>query len=263
MHKFWLESKNGKYGDFPFYNGEPMDLSWIRWIVWTGLTILAFLFFSGELMALFGLPETMKLHIGAEMDQLVSFIFVFVFVLVLIGLFWIVSAHQIQTLFRRIRLNEVLFGIIGGPAALLVIGLYSNYVIEGLFGIHLAEDAGVQMTASDAWSSLFSTVFQLLGEEFGAIVPFLFILMICHKKFHWNRNLSIWIAWIFSSVIFGLYHLSAYNNQWTQVILVIAVSRMLLTIPYIRYKNIWASYLMHLCYDLLPLLSVLIKALMK
>lgn len=262
MRKFWLESTNEeRYGDFPFYNGKPFPLSWGKWITWFVVTVVAFLFFTGDIFLMFGIklkkhPLARPLELNLLKVGLLA-----IFLVVLFVVFWWVSKGEWRTLFRKLHKNEVWFAVIGGPVALGIVGIYMKVVLEGLLGMKLAADSALTMSSGDAVMSFVSIVFQLIGEELGAIVPFLFVLMVCNKGLKWNRNASIWIAWIVSSIIFGIYHLSAYNDSWMQAILAIGVARLFLTIPYIRYKNIWASYLFHLAYDFLPLLVAVIRAL--
>lgn len=261
MKKFWLESPDEtRYGDFPFYNGKPFSLSWGKWITWFVITIFTFLLYTGDLFLMLGIKLKSK-SVGSPLKlEMVEIGLLIALLVLLFAAFLWVSKGKWQTLFRKIHKNEVWFAVIGGPVALAIIGVYTKVVLEGMLGLNLVTDAALKMNSGDSIVSTISIVFQLMGEELGAIVPFLFIFAISQKVFRWNRSSSIWVAWIVSSIIFGIYHLSAYNDSWIQAILAIGVSRMLLTIPYIRYKNIWASYFFHLAYDFLPILIALVRA---
>ncbi|WP_162148158.1 CPBP family intramembrane glutamic endopeptidase [Listeria floridensis] len=107
----------------------------------------------------------------------------------------------------------------------------------------------------------FSTdIFQLLGEEFYAIIPFLLLLQWFTHTFGWSRKKAILVAWLLSSLLFGAMHLSTYNWNLLQSLMVIGVTRLFLTYAYLKTKNIWVSYIVHLLYDsilfALPLLGL-------
>lgn len=97
----------------------------------------------------------------------------------------------------------------------------------------------------------FNNIFQLLGEEFLAILPFLGILQFAVQKLNWTKKKAVLFALFLSSLIFGLFHLPTYQWNWAECILVVGSSRVLMTASYVKTKNIWVSYLVHFIYDAL------------
>jgi hypothetical protein len=93
------------------------------------------------------------------------------------------------------------------------------------------------------------TIPQLFGEEVITILPFLALLQWCSKDFGMGRKAAIIVAWLATSVAFGLIHLPTYDWNWIQCIVVIGSARMVLTLPWILTKNIWVSTGAHIVND--------------
>ncbi|MBY9085348.1 CPBP family intramembrane metalloprotease, partial [Paenibacillus sp. HN-1] len=102
---------------------------------------------------------------------------------------------------------------------------------------------------SDAIATFLKMIPMLFGEELITILPFLVILALGVKKFKRSRKSAIILAWIAASIIFGAYHLQTYNWNIAQAILGIGIARVVLLYPYIKTKNIWTSFIVHLLND--------------
>jgi len=98
----------------------------------------------------------------------------------------------------------------------------------------------------------------LFGEELFTIIPFLVILQFSTKVLKTSRKKAVAIAWIVSAIIFGAIHLPTYNWNFMQSILGIGIVRLILTFPYVKTKNIWISFFVHVlndwCLFLIPVL---------
>ena len=64
-----------------------------------------------------------------------------------------------------------------------------------------------------------------------------------------NKFLKTTLAIIVSSVIFGAMHLSTYNFNILQAVLIISIIRTGLTMSYVLSKNLSVTYLIHIIYD--------------
>jgi membrane protease YdiL (CAAX protease family) len=64
-----------------------------------------------------------------------------------------------------------------------------------------------------------------------------------------NRAASVVVAWVCTSVVFGLLHLPTYDWNWLQCIVVIGGARMVLTLFWIMTKNLWVSTGAHIAND--------------
>lgn len=93
------------------------------------------------------------------------------------------------------------------------------------------------------------TAIQLLGEELLTILPFLALLYFLVAKAHWSRKRAVLVAWIATSIGFGLVHLPTYDWNLLQCLVVIGGARVILTLAYLRTKNIWVSTGAHILND--------------
>lgn len=64
-----------------------------------------------------------------------------------------------------------------------------------------------------------------------------------------HRNRAVVLAWVITAVGFGLVHLPTYDWNVVQCVLVIGGARIILTLAYIRTKNLWVSTGAHVIND--------------
>jgi len=64
-----------------------------------------------------------------------------------------------------------------------------------------------------------------------------------------SRKSAIILAVIVTGIIFGAYHLPTYNWNLGQAILGIGIARVILIYPYLKTKNIWTSFIVHVMND--------------
>ncbi|MGC6769580.1 CPBP family glutamic-type intramembrane protease [Enterococcus sp. LJL128] len=235
---FWFEKKDD---DFPFYRNLPYSVAGWQWLVMLLFPFLGFLSLTVVYIPSLSIYE----------NELFSGI-----VLVLsgfLGLFLAVGKDW-KKLFRRIYPKEILL-VIGYVLGAILFASLLGGIIELLSGT-LADNPAA--TNSEGKAALmeylllrFQEIFQLFGEEFLAIIPFLAVLHLMVARWQLRRKTAVIIAWIVSSVVFGLLHLPTYDWNIIQCVFLIGGSRMVLTLPYIQTKNIWISYFVHYLYDML------------
>lgn len=150
-------------------------------------------------------------------------------------------------LFRRLGLRDIriilLFFVLNAIVT-VVVGL----VVTGLFH-SVANPAGDMVaSASRADKILFFgwTGVQILGEEIFTILIFLPVLALLHRVM--SRKLALCIAALVASVIFGLVHLPTYQWNVPQAVGLVPI-RLVLLLPYIITRNIWASTGVHVLND--------------
>lgn len=264
-NRFWFE-KNEQ--DFPFYNDQPIALSYRKWLIWVVITIGTFFFFSGLLLEpitkIVHLKEKLKIVTDNPLNAVgITYGFLVVTLLVVFVTYRMIAGQHWDALFKRMRLKEFGLSALLGIVGMFISAIYTKVVLTDLFHIKTVADVTTKVNHAASTGVLIlnasETIIQLIVEEMWAIVPFLFVLMLCHKSFSMNRKTSILIAWIISSIVFGLYHIPSYDGNVAQAILGIGLSRLILTFSYVRYKNIWASYTTHLFWDMIPILSVLVQ----
>jgi membrane protease YdiL (CAAX protease family) len=229
----WLEDP-GK--DFPFYNGAPSRISAGQWLFVLAMVAVAFL--------LLALPIDWP---GGSFGP-------FIPALLFPALPLAALAHVAPGHWRSI------FGRVGGREVKLMFGFaLLNIVISMSVGVALSAFAEVtpnaaaaQLGALDAAGQVAffaKTVPQLFGEELITILPFLALLQWLVGGLGVGRKRAIIVAWLASSLVFGLLHLPVYDWNVLQCVLVIGTARLVLTLPWIMSKNIWVSTGAHIIND--------------
>lgn len=136
----------------------------------------------------------------------------------------------------------------------ILLGLGFSFVAVVFASIAMAQ-MGIQGSANPIFDVLtdenvkrfiVSTMIQFIAEEIIFIIPFLFVINKLRTK---NEKLKTLAAILVSSVIFGAMHLTTYNFNILQAVLVISIIRTGLSISYVLSKNLTVTYLVHMIYD--------------
>ena len=228
-----VERDDGR--DFPFYDGRPVAVSGARW----ALVVLACALGFAALTLVGSADPWLELVPRALFLAIPAAAFA-----------WSVRGHW-RSLFQPLGWADlgavVAFWLLNlGVTALvarLVVGLGLGDLVENSATDGLA-DAG-------PWTLVgfyVGTAVQLMGEEVFTILPFLAIMAWLHGRGSARRT-SIVVAWFATAVWFGAAHLPTYDWHVAQAILVIAAARLVLTLAFIRTKNLWVSFGAHLVND--------------
>lgn len=226
---FRFENKND---DFPFYNGNPINFtpfqSWFLLIVSVGSVV----FFE----------------VGASF--LPKFMHPFINIIIPLGAFAIVVKSNWTKIFRKIYFKDILL-VFGVLIVSLIVSSISGFLLSKYAGA-TANPAAVSLSGNSTFENIMFMVKlipMLFGEELITIIPFLVILQFATKNLKLSRKQAITIAWIVSAIIFGALHLKTYNWNIIHAIVGIGIARLVLTLPYIKTKNIWISTFVHVLND--------------
>lgn len=222
--------------DFPFNDGAALRLTGPQWAFVLAMLALGF----AALVAPVPFFETRH-------GQLVpALLFV---ALPLCALGHVAPGHA-TVLFRRVRGSDVAW--MGVFAALALIASAAQaVVVEHLSTV--AENPAAQAVehmdgAEIAW--LFArTVPQLVGEELLTMLPFLATLSFVHMKLGLPRRTAVWWAGGVSTLLFSAAHLPTYDWNVAQCFVVIGAARVVLTLAYVKTKNLWVSVGAHVVMD--------------
>ena len=136
----------------------------------------------------------------------------------------------------------------------ILLGLGFSFVAVVFASIAMAQ-MGIQGSANPIFDVLtdenikrfiVSTMIQFIAEEIIFIIPFLFVINKLRTR---NEILKTLAAILLSSLIFGAMHLSTYNFNILQAVLVISIIRTGLSMSYVLSKNLTVTYLVHMIYD--------------
>ena len=233
----WLERAGD---DFPFYDGRPVRLSGRQWRVVLGTTLAALLILTlgGPLLAL-GLGSVIAARIVA------AGLFAGLPLLALAR----AAPQGWRLLFRRITGRDVAWMF--GFAALNLIVTFT-VALTLLQFLHMTVNPIVDVKIAGMGATLgflVWTAVQLLGEELLTMLPFLAILTLGFGRYGMGRRGAMVLAWAGSSLTFALAHLPTYNWNLPQCLAVVGVARLVLTLAYVRTKNLWVSVGAHIVYD--------------
>lgn len=223
-------------GDFPFYHGQPVTLNSGQWLLVLAAVALGF--------ACITAPIPVLISPAGIVIRTVLFA-----VVPLVALRCVAGPHW-KALFRRVRGVDIGWMVAFAILNLIVSSLVGILVMK-LFGadVNVAVGGLANQAVADQMVFFLRSVPQLLGEEILTILPFLAILFWMHNRLGLSRGISVLIAWVVSAVIFGLAHLPSYNWNWLQCILVIGSARLVLTLAYIKTRNLWVSTGAHIIND--------------
>jgi uncharacterized protein len=220
--------------DFPFYNGVPTALSIRQWLlVWASVVV--------GFAALVLIPQP---------NNVVALIPRILFVGIPLVVLATVTREHWRALFRRVRGRDVLT-MIGFALLNLVVTFALAFIVSSLFGVSSNEaiDEAGKGSALDTVAFYVGTGFQLVGEEVFTILPFLAVLYFLSAKAKVSRKTAIVLAWLLSSAWFAAAHLPTYDWNFAQAFIIIGGARVVLTLAYIRTKNLWVSAGAHIIND--------------
>lgn len=241
-----LIERNDK-ADFPFYNGDPVEIPTWKWLV----MILACVAGMASLML-----------IGSA-NQIIELIPRVLFTgIPLIALVLLTKPYW-KRIFRPIKKGDVgamvIFWLINLAVSALVAVLISGGSLNHL-SANTVTDTVLDGGAIGVIAFYAGTFIQLFGEELFTIVPFLALLYWLFTKGKISRRNSILIAWVATALWFGAAHLPTYDWNFGQALIVIGSARLVLTLAYIRTKNIGVSFGAHLLNDWVTFTLALLAA---
>ena len=233
----WLERAGD---DFPFYDGRPVALSGRQWSVVLGTTLAALL-----ILTLGGPLVAKALGSTPVARVMVASVFAGLPLLALAR----VAPQGWRLLFRRITGRDILW-MFGFAALNLVVTITIALTLQQFLDMTVNPIIDIKLDGTGAkLGFLVWTAIQLLGEELLTMLPFLAILTLGFGRFGMGRRAAMTLAWVGSSLVFALAHLPTYNWNLVQCLLVVGVARLVLTLAYVRTKNLWVSVGAHILYD--------------
>lgn len=222
--------------DFPFYNGVPAALTGGRWLVLLVLVAVAF--------ALLVAPISWP---GGELGL---FIPALLFSVIPLAGLSLLSGGHAGSLFagvgwRAVR-SMILFALLN-----IVISMVVGGIVKATIGASANQAVATANSLTSAGLALFlaKTAVQLVGEEVLTILPFLALLQWLVTRFSMDRTAAVFWAWLISAAMFGAVHLPTYDWNLAQCFIIIGTARLVLSLAYIKTKNLWVSAGAHILND--------------
>jgi membrane protease YdiL (CAAX protease family) len=226
-----IERRDGR--DFPYYNGDPTSVASWKWVV----IVLACL---AGFAALLFIPAP---------NNVWSLIPRILFPAIPMAVFIALVRPHWRAIFHPIAGRDVLTIIVFWLLNLVVSSIV-GLIVKALFGANANPvEAGIASGGPlDVVAFYVGTGIQLFGEEVFTILPFLAV-MCWLSKAGMSRKSAMILAWFITAAWFGAAHLPTYGWNVAQALLVIGVARLVLTLAYIRTKNILVSTGAHILND--------------
>lgn len=231
----WLGLED-KGRDFPFYNAIPAGLTPNQWLLLISAVAAGF-------AALIGVAPLFS-------SDAAAFIPAILFVFIPLGALYVLSGHQLQALFYKVGWRELRLML--GFALLNLLVTFSVALLVENFWTTESNPAFAELKEASSYQlALFylRTFIQLIGEELFTILPFLALLWFFTSRLHWSRGQAIWAAWILTAILFALIHLPTYHWNLLQCLVIIGSARLVLTLAYIKTKNLWVCSGAHIIND--------------
>ncbi len=217
--------------DVPFYNDVP-KLSKIDWLV-----VLASVILTIAVINFIDIPPEFL---------------PFALFLLGVGPALYICKGDYSLFFKKVTLKDI------GLIIVLLIGIYLyTIVVVALLSTATGSVADhADMNSSLNILTVLFIIIQLFGEEFFKIFMLLLVMYGVYKLTN-NSNIAVGLGLIGAMVIFGLCHYYAYDGRILQIILIQGFGSIFEYFAYLKTKNVWVSYLLHLVRDLIPTLLIL------
>lgn len=220
--------------EFPYYDGQPVDISPAGWLVLMGSVVAAYL-----------LLITLPL-VTAELTWVPAIAFTGLPLLVLA----IVTRGNHLALFGRIGLKELALAF--GFGILTVVASFAVGLILLRFTTMTENASAGELAQIDAAGlALFvvRTLIQLIGEELMTILPFLAVLWLLVRRLRLPRGCGIVAGVVVSTALFAALHLPTYDWNYLQCFVGIGSARLILTASYLLTRNLWVCAGAHIVND--------------
>lgn len=227
-----IERRDGR--DFPFYNSEPTEVALWKW----ALIVISC---AAGLAALLFVPSP---------NNVVGLIPRLMFPAIPLATFILFTGQYWTSIFRGLGRWDYLDMVIFWLLNLVVSGLL-GLIVLALFGANPnpATDSLAQAGPIDIFAFYLGTGIQLFGEEVFTILPFIAVMYLFFTKVKLSRNASVILAWLITAAWFGAAHLPTYDWNFAQAFIIIGGARLVLTLAFIRTKNILVSTGAHILND--------------
>jgi membrane protease YdiL (CAAX protease family) len=235
--------------DLPYTYGEKSAFDLFAWFKILTVSIFAFFslifFFPDLLHLLFKDSPWILQKYTAEFTIFSGVLFL---LLNIAGLEWSAKRNW-RLLFRKVMLKDWKI-IIGFTALTFVASYFDATFFKWAFGAPVVNHMDTA-NLSTLIINLIEGLFQLFGEEFIAIIPFLAFVSL-GKRFKLNQTFVLTAAVILSSIVFGMAHTWTYGGL-IHGIIGVGISRIAITMSYVKTKNLWVSYIVHYLFDAIGL----------
>lgn len=214
--------------DFPFYNENPKIETW-RILVFAAAVI----YLSLSIFLEFEYPG----YLGP-----------IVFCVIPLAAFLVGARGKMSLIVKKFKAMDFVR---------IFVTLFLQYVFVFAIGIirnlvfHVPPTANAVMDADMDATFWILILIQLFGEELFKLLIFLVFLIVIYKLTS-KRTLSVVAATVVTLLCFALVHATAYEFNWTQILINQGIATFFCMYNYLKSKNIMTSYIQHVILDAIP-----------
>ena len=211
--------------DIPFYNGTP-ELSLVDWIALIAGFVISFLIYRGAIP----LEPIPGLVVG--------------FLASVLPVLWVFRGNY-SLIFKKITRADIKPMVI-----LTVVGFIYSLVAVGICGVLgiIPMEKNIGLAVFTFSTEAVILIVHLFAEELFKLAILLISMFVVYK-FAKNRKVSLIISMIITAVLFAACHEGS-SGPMLQVLIVQGVSTIFDLILYLNTKNIVATYISHVVFDL-------------
>ena len=220
--------------DFPFYDGQPVAIGPVGWLI---IIVVVAAAFGSLIMLPFADPP---------LNLIPAIVYTGLPLLALAA----VSRGNQGALFGRFGLRELGLALGFGVLTMVIsfaVGLALLQFTEMTTNATMAGIAA--LSPVDLVFFLVRTFIQLIGEEVMTILPLLAVLWLCVSKLGLPRGVGIVVAVVISTAWFAAAHLPTYHWNFLQCFAGIGAARLVLTMAFLLTRNLWVSAGAHIVND--------------
>ena len=219
--------------DYPFYNDNPTIKPW-------GILILA------------AAVIYLSLSIFLEIEY-PWYWGAILFCLIPLAAFLIVAKGKMSLIVKKFKAMDfvrILVTLILQYVFVLGIGIARTMLFKTQPTANAVLDADMNSTF---WGLI---LIQLFGEELYKLLIFLVVMILLYKATK-KRTLSIVLSTLITLLCFALVHATAYDFNWTQILINQGLGTFFCMYNYLKSKNILTSYIQHVLLDAIPFLMAM------
>ena len=219
--------------DYPFYNGNPGIALWgilllAAVVIWTTISTFVEIEYPG--------------YSGP-----------FIFCGLPLAAFLIVARGKLSLIVKKFKAMDFV-------RIIVTLILQFVFVIGITFArnvfLHAAPTANSIMDAEMDGTFWVLILVQLFGEEMYKLLTFLVALILTYKLTK-KRMLSVVVATVVMLFVFAIAHATAYDFNWSQILINQGIATFFCFYNYAKSKNILTSYLQHVLLDAIPFIMAI------
>lgn len=166
--------------------------------------------------------------------------------------FCYVFKDVMKQLFQKMSIRQHLICVIAA-IVLIVLGLYWVLFLNGLISINPVTNVMNKKSEQEILLGIPGVFIQLLGENI-MFISFLLFWYKCMKYIKTSNKVIVIVSMLLAGITFGMMHLTAYQFNTLQCILMIGIPSTTHLLLFAKYRNAHMAYWLHVYYDLILIL---------